>query len=239
MDLLPKIEPVEKYVLIDLIIEKIQKLIQNGDLKPGDYMPSERILSEKLEVSRTSLRQALKALEIMGVIRIKPGKKTYIEKSFYDIFLNPFKFIDAVHPIRCKELYDTRRVIEEGVVEIVARKINKRQLENIKKSLEYSEKNINDVEKFNNSELMFQHSIIEALDNNILKSIMSSLNKFLFIFSKYERNNFSTKNRKKSLEQHKKIYEALKSKDPDKARYATRLHLDSMEKVAMEYEINK
>ena len=62
------------------------------------------------------------------------------------------------------------------------------------------------------------------------------LNKFLFVFSKYERDNLSIENRKKSVEQHSKILEALKSRDPERARLATRIHLDSMEEVAKIYE---
>jgi GntR family transcriptional repressor for pyruvate dehydrogenase complex len=99
MSYLEKIKPVEKFVLIDQIIEKVEKLITNGDLNPGDFLPGERILSEKLGVSRTSLRQALKALNVMGVLEIVPGKKTFIKESFSDILTNPFRFIKAVHSI--------------------------------------------------------------------------------------------------------------------------------------------
>ncbi len=66
MSYLDKIKPVEKFVLIDQIIEKIQKLIENGDLNPGDFLPGERVLSEKLGVSRTSLRQALESFGCNG-----------------------------------------------------------------------------------------------------------------------------------------------------------------------------
>jgi GntR family transcriptional regulator, transcriptional repressor for pyruvate dehydrogenase complex len=236
MDFLHNLEPIEKYVLIDLIIEKIKNLIQDGELRPGDSLPSERILSERLGVSRTSLRQALKALDVMGVIKIVPGKKTYIEESFSDILLNPFRFLNAVYPIKRKELFDIRRVIEEGIIQIIAREINEDQIEKIRLCLEDSESKINNVDQFNDSELSFQNSLIEVLENKILKAIMSSLNKFLFVFSKYERDNLSIENRKKSVEQHSKILEALKSRDPERARLATRIHLDSMEEVAKIYE---
>ena len=75
------IQPVEKLVLIDQIIEVIGRLIAEGDLKPGDTLPSERDLSEMLKVSRTSVRQALKALDVLGVLEISPGSRTFLNKS--------------------------------------------------------------------------------------------------------------------------------------------------------------
>ena len=139
MSYLDKIKPVEKFVLIDQIIEKIQKLIENGDLNPGDFLPGERVLSEKLGVSRTSLRQALKALDVMGVLDIIPGKKTYIKESFSDILINPFKFIKAVHSIKIKELFEARRVLEEGIVQMAAKKAGQQHIQRIKGYLDDSE----------------------------------------------------------------------------------------------------
>jgi len=64
------------------IVEQIQDLIKRGRLKPGDKLPAERILADKLGVSRPPLREALSALEILGIIESRGGKGNFIKDSF-------------------------------------------------------------------------------------------------------------------------------------------------------------
>ena len=229
MSYLDKIKPVEKFVLIDQIIEKIEKLIENGDLNPGDFLPGERVLSEKLGVSRTSLRQALKALNVMGVLEIIPGKKTYIKESFSDILINPFRFIKAVHSIKIKELFEARRVLEEGIVQMTAKKADHKHIQKIQGFLDDAENNLENKNEFIYSEFMFHQSIFEAANNKILSAVMNSLNELLLVLEKYEKDYLGTQDRKKSLTQHKEIFEAIKHKDTEQARIAMHMHLDSME----------
>jgi GntR family transcriptional regulator, transcriptional repressor for pyruvate dehydrogenase complex len=239
MSYLDKIKPVEKFVLIDQIIEKIQKLIENGDLNPGDFLPGERVLSEKLGVSRTTLRQALKALGVMGVLDIIPGKKTYIKESFSDILINPFKFIKAVHSIKIKELFEARRVLEEGIVQLAAKKADQQHIQKIKGYLDDSENNLENKNEFIYSEFMFHQSIFGAADNKILAAVMNSLNELLLVLEKYEKDYLDTADRKQSLAQHIKIFEALIKKDPEEARLAMHAHLNSMEARLKKMEIKE
>ncbi len=239
MSYLDKIKPVEKFVLIDQIIEKIEKLIENGDLKPGDFLPGERVLSEKLGVSRTSLRQALKALNVMGVLEIIPGKKTYIKESFSDILINPFRFIKAVHSIKIKELFEARSVLEESLVQMAAKKANKNHIQKIGYYLNDSENSLDNKSNFIYSEFMFHQSIFEAADNKILTAVMNSLNELLLVLEKYEKDYLGIKDRKQSFTQHKEIYEALSNKDPEQARKAMHKHLEYMEERLKKMEINE
>ena len=236
---LDKIQPLEKFVLIDQIIEKIENLITNGDLNPGDFLPGERILAEKLGVSRTSLRQALKALNVMGVLEIVPGKKTYIKDSFSGILLNPFKFIKAVHSIKIKELFEARMVMEEGIVQMAVKRVDHYHLQKIKSYIVDSEKNLENKNEFIYSEFMFHKSILDTADNKILSAVMNSLNELLLVLEKYEKDYLDISDRKFSLEQHKKIFEALKNKDHEGARLAMHVHLNSMEERLKKMEIRE
>jgi GntR family transcriptional repressor for pyruvate dehydrogenase complex len=239
MSFLEKIKPVEKFVLIDQIIEKIEKLITSGDLNPGDFLPGERILSEKLGVSRTSLRQALKALNVMGVLEILPGKKTYIKESFSDILINPFRFIRAVHSIKIKELFEARCVLEEGFVQMAAKKAKPNDISQIKSYIDYAEKNIDNKDEFVYSEFKFHQYIFEVADNKVLTAVMNSLNELLLVLEKYEKDYLDNSDRALSLQQHKEIYRAIKEKDPEKARDAMRIHLDTMESRLKKMEIQE
>ncbi len=239
MNFLEKIKPIEKFVLVDQIIEKIEKLITNGDLNPGDFIPGERILSEKLKVSRTSLRQALKALNIMGVLEMIPGKRTYIKESFSDILINPFKFIKAVHSIKIKEFFEARCVLEEGIVYITAKKASQQDISQIKSYVDDAEKNIDNKNEFVYSEFKFHQCVFEVADNKVLTAVMNSLNELLLVLEKYEKDYLDISDRTLSLQQHIRIYNAIKEKDPEKARSAMAIHLSTMESRLKKMEIQE
>ena len=229
MDFLEKIKPIEKFILIDQVIAKITTLIESGDLKPGDFLPGERILSERLGISRTSLRQALKALNVLGVLEIMPGKKTYIKKSFSDILVNPFRFIKAMHAIKVKEIFEARQILEEGLVQKAAKKAADNDVIRIKSYLDMSEKNLENKSEFIYAEFMFHQCIFDIANNKILAAVMNSVNDLLIVLEKYEKDYLTIEDRKTSFKQHIDIYNAIKSKDPEKARLAMHIHLNTME----------
>ena len=239
MDFIEKIKPVENLVLIDQIIEKIENLIKRGDLNLGDILPGERILAEKLGVSRTSLRQALKALNVLGVLEIAPGKKTFIKKSISDILVNPFRFMKAIHSIKINELFEARRALEEGLVQMAAQKANSQDIERIKNYLYSSEKNIDNKKEYVYSEFNFHQSIFNVADNKILTAVMTSLNNLLLILEKYEIDFLSKDDRTTSFLQHCKIFEAIKEKNSEKARIAMYMHLNTMESRLKKMEIEE
>jgi len=84
--------PVKTKKVYEEIVEQIKKLIVDGKLQPGDKLLSERELSEKLNVSRASVREAFSALEIMGVISIRPGEGSFVQQVSYGGCLNRFLF---------------------------------------------------------------------------------------------------------------------------------------------------
>lgn len=229
MDFLDKIKPIEKFIIIDQVIAKIVALIENGDLKPGDFLPGERILSERLGICRTSLRQALKALDVLGVLEIIPGKKTYIKKSFSNILVNPFRFIKAIHAIKIGEIFETRRILEEGLVQKAAKKATEHNINKIKTYLERSEQNIENKSEFIYLEFMFHEYIFEIANNKILTAVMSSVNRLLIVLEKYEKDYLTVEDRKQSFKQHIEIFNSIKDKDPEKARLAMHIHLNNME----------
>jgi len=229
MNVLENIKPIEKFLLIDQVIEEISAMIEKGFLKPGDSLPGERVLSEKMGISRTSLRQALKALNVMGVLEIAPGKKTFIKNSFSDILINPFRFIKAVHSIKLKEIFDSRRILEEGLVQIAALKAGSMDIKKIKTYLDDSEINLENKDEFIYSEFRFHQYIFNIANNKILSAVMNSLNDLLLVLEKYEKNYLTLDDRKISFKQHKDIYDAIKEKDREKARMAMQIHLNTME----------
>jgi len=84
------LEPIKKSRLYERIVTQILDMVKNGELKPGDRLPTERELSAQLQVSRTAIREALRAIELMGIIDSRVGGGTYIKEMTLDSLMDPF-----------------------------------------------------------------------------------------------------------------------------------------------------
>lgn len=222
------IEPVEKLVLIDRIIERIGRSIEEGVLKPGDFLPGERALSKYFDVNRTTIRLALKALDFLGVLEISPGCRTKISSSVADLFKNPFKFLNIMHNLTLEELFETRRIIELEIVRKAALTSSEEDIKKLRRHLDISEKNIDKKDRFIRSEFDFHRQLFMIAKNRILTAVMINLNNLLIILERYEGDFIDLKTRMRSLEQHKKIFGYIRDRDPKMAGSAMLDHLDSM-----------
>ena len=222
------IQPIEKLVLIDQIIETISKLIAEGQLSPGDALPSERDLSLMLKVSRTSVRQALKALDILGVLEIKPGSRTYMNRSISKLLINPLKFMTLLHDLDNIELFETRKIIEVALTKLAVENASETDLENMRDALIDSKNNLNDPRKYINTEMDFHNAIFEGSGNRMLFAFMQSLDNLLI--EAREKTVFAYLDLEDSLQQHTRIFDAIKERDPDKAGKAMLDHLIKIEK---------
>ena len=87
------LKPIKNVKVYEIIMNQIKELIRTGELKTGDKLPSERDLAFKLNVSRTSVREAIKALSTLGFIESRHGEGNYIKNNFEDILLEPLSIV--------------------------------------------------------------------------------------------------------------------------------------------------
>jgi len=223
------IQPIEKLVLIDQIIETIGRLIAEGSLKPGDALPGGNDLSEMLKVSNTSVRQALKALDVLGVLEIKPGSKTYLNKSISKLLINPMKFMTLLHNVSIIELFATRKVIEVALAKLAAENASEEDLEKMRIALQESKKNINNTKNYLINEMDFHDAIFKASNNRILTAFMASINNLMIEVR--EITVVAYVDLEDSLAQHIEIFNAIKSRNPEKAGKAMLEHLSKIESI--------
>lgn len=103
----------------DYVMEQIRDALLRGYLKPGDRMPSELELAQQCGVSRGSVRQAMKSLETLGVLTIRPGDGTYINTSMSERCFNPLTFTLLISNPSIKEMADARYALERDVFELI------------------------------------------------------------------------------------------------------------------------
>ena len=155
-----QLRSINKTVLINQIIDEIGQLIIEGQLKPGDYIPSERYLAERFRVSRTSVSQALKSLNILGVIEISPGSKSYINKTPEKLMINPLRFLSMIHNVGPLELIDTRIIIEKELIKIAVANAKEKDIKKLENTLKKAEENIGDFVEYANYQKAFHDYIV-------------------------------------------------------------------------------
>src|SRR5690606_27516743 len=108
-------EPIRKTTVSQEIVRRIVAMIETGDLQPGDPLPPERVLCERLGVGRTSLREALKALTLFGIVEAWPGGGTFIARPSGQL-IKPFAWRMLLSRDKIEDLAEARRVIEGEMV---------------------------------------------------------------------------------------------------------------------------
>ncbi|NLL61967.1 MAG: FadR family transcriptional regulator, partial [Candidatus Atribacteria bacterium] len=113
------------------IVEQIILLIQEGKLKPGDRLPSEQELADQFEISRPSVREAMSALEILGITERKAGKGNFIKKGSSTHFFDEKEILELEQEESPFELLEARKVLEIEIVRLASQKATLEDIEAI------------------------------------------------------------------------------------------------------------
>jgi GntR family transcriptional repressor for pyruvate dehydrogenase complex len=163
--------------LSDGAVEHIRDLIETGRLTPGQRLPGERELSERLNVSRASVREALRALEAMGLIEVRPGTGAFVKDPSSDVLRAPLKPWLASHRDAIMELFEVRELVEPGAAALAAARRTPALLAELADTLEAMEKAIttDDLVAACLADADFHHTIIEATGNRFLLELLDGV----------------------------------------------------------------
>ena len=109
------------------VIEQIQESIFNGELKKGDKLPSERELSEQMRVSRTSIREALRVLETLGVVESKQGEGNFVCSNINKSLIEPLSLIFKLNNGTWMDVIELRQALELEAVRFASERITKKK----------------------------------------------------------------------------------------------------------------
>lgn len=214
------------------IVEQIQDLIKQGRLKPGDKLPAERILADKLGVSRPPLREALSALEILGTIESRGGKGNFIKDSFDSTsYARQLKELEQEEsPF---ELLEARKVVETEIAGLAAEKATPEDAKKIEETLNEMRNVLSDIPRAMEFDREFHVAIAKAAYNSLLFQMMNHLADGLKekLWINLKKKCWSLPDRpQKYLEKHIELFEAIKKGDKEVARKAMHDHLVDVEK---------
>jgi GntR family transcriptional repressor for pyruvate dehydrogenase complex len=208
------------------IVSRIQQWVREGDLKEGDPLPSERELADVFDVSRVPVREALKTLEFLGVVQHVRGKGVIVKRVTINHVLNHIDFL-LVDPLSTlQDLFEVREAIEVQAAGLAAKRRTKEDIEEMDNALIETELHILRNREIDNASLRFHTALITAAHNNISLKVNESLLDVL----RYSRQATlkSRKQRMASLRAHRRIFEAVRDRDPEAAKVAMLDHLSEV-----------
>ncbi len=161
--------------VVDKIVDNIANAIINGELKPGEKLPTEKELCESMDVGRNSVREAIKILEAYGVVHIRRAEGTFVNKEYDSKMLYPILYGIILQEDYIDQMIELRKVIDIGVLQVAASKISEKSLETVRQSLRNLEGEIlkpnPDPELIFEVDAAFHEAIFSVTDNILLKSI--------------------------------------------------------------------
>jgi GntR family transcriptional regulator, transcriptional repressor for pyruvate dehydrogenase complex len=212
-------------------VSYIEKLIVAGKLKPGDKLPPENILAEKMGISRLTLREGMRELEGAGLIyTIRGGKGgRFVTKANSKILTNAFDIIMRINKTSFEELQEARKILEGATVKLAAERITKEKLVEIEKNVSISPCKLTNRNLFIKNNYQFHELIANASGNTVLVTTLQSL-KNIFDRPFINMSNLSESGVSTALEQHKNIFKALIDKNAFMAEKLMIEHIEELEK---------
>ena len=212
----------------DIAILKIKEMILNGQLKAGDRLPPEKDLSDQLGLSRNSLREAVKALEIIRILDVRRGDGTYVTSLEPRLLTEAMAFIVDLHQdASVLELFEVRRILEPAAAAIAASRISSDQLALLRASMARVENNTS-VEDLVAHDLEFHRIIAQASGNSYLASLLDGLSGGT-VRARIWRGLTEEHAVSRTIDEHAAITEALARSDSELARSLLTVHISGVE----------
>lgn len=218
--------PIEKTRLSDTAVESIKAFMRESKLHPGDKLPSERKMSQALNISRASVREALRVLEIIGLIEIKPGSGIYYKDAVGDLSL-PLSTWLPYNEETLRETYEVRQLIEPRAAELAAERVTDEILGKMQESMHEFNRCVKeeDLPSMILADIEFHRLLAEATQNKTLTFLMSTITRFLP--EAWKASLRIPQRPIKTMAEHQQVYDALSNHDPEEASRAMALHLST------------
>ena len=223
--------PVYKVVrtsrLYEQIVQQIEESVLNGSLKPGDQLPAERELAQRLGVSRTAVREAVKALREKGLVEAYSGRGTFITdgtthaaRQSFDLMVKIGQQESSTH------LAELRLILEPGIAALAAERIEEEYLAAMREAVAVMDRAQKDPAAYIEADLDFHLALAEAVANPLILSLIDSI---VGLLREQRIKIFNGEGGpQRGQVHHKRILEAMERRDPEMARSAMRAHLEQV-----------
>lgn len=210
--------------LYEQIVQQIEESIVKGDLKPGDQLPAERDLAQRFGVSRTAVREAVKALREKGMVEAYSGRGTFVTDGTTQAVRQSLDLITKIgQPEGSTQLAEVRAILEPEIAALAAIRIQEPELATMREAVAIMDRAGHDPDAYIEADLDFHLALAEAAANPIILSLIDSI---VGLLREQRLRIFRVAGGpERGQVHHKRILEAVERRDVEKAREAMREHL--------------
>ena len=218
---------IKKTRIHEEVVSQIHELIQQGKFKARDQLPSERELAETFKVSRTSVREALRALETKGLIISRTGMGNFIADLPVESLVAPLAKLLIEEKTALADIFELRKLIEPHIAALAAERATRSDIVRMKRILEKQSEAVKRGETGVEADAQLHFAIGQATQNQALEKLVSGL---MEILSHSREESLQTPDRRRaSIESHRKILSAIEQHDKSRAHQAMFHHIEQVE----------
>ncbi|HEV8635010.1 MAG TPA: FadR/GntR family transcriptional regulator [Chloroflexota bacterium] len=221
-----EIQPVRRRALHEQVAEALRGLIAEGKLGPGDALPPERDLARQFGVSRVTVREALRTLQLVGLVETRQGGGNFVCEPSLDHVVAPLSTVLQHSRRRRAELLDARAVFEPAVARLAAERRSEADLAELEAILARQSERVARGELAVEEDSAFHLALARATGNGVVVHVIETINRLLL--ESRERSLKTPDRPRRSLEGHRRIAAAIRVRDAEAARRAMLDHIDAI-----------
>ena len=226
----PDFEVIRRNKVYEEVAKQIERLILKK-LKPGDKLPSERELAEILQVSRSSIRDAIRGLELVGLVEPRQGTGTIVRERPTESSVNPFADALKRRQGLVTELLDFRKMLEPPLAARAAANASAEEISEMEDILQRQQETQSRGDAAIGEDAEFHYSIALASGNSVVLKVIDTL---MDLLRDTREHSLQVEGRaQKSLAGHRRILAAVKRHDAEAAKSAMRRHIEDVEEIVL------
>ena len=214
--------------LTQAAIDQIKGMIVRGELRPGDRLPKESELAARLNLSRGSLREAVRGLSLVRVLEVRQGDGTYVTSLKPELLLESISFFTELQDEEASlhQILEARRMLEAGTASLAALLASPEELATLERLVDEMP-NLDEIEAFVENDLEFHRVIAVASRNDVVVALLDNLSSRT-TRARVWRGLTQSRAYERTVEEHRAIYEALAAKRGDIASAVMTAHISSV-----------
>ena len=221
--------PVQSIKVFEQIADQIEQRILNGELRSGDRLPTERVLAEQFQASRTAVREAMKILAQKGLVEMRPGRGTIVINGAPEAMQNSIGLVMKLQVGKVggsDNLVEVREILETEIAALAAARATEDEIAAMREAIRVMDVSLSDADAYITADNQFHRALAKATQNSLILILIDSIVNPL---SEQRKHIFAVEGGpERGQFHHRRILESIIRRNPENARAAMHAHLQQV-----------